>query len=167
MKKRMIFVSLFLIVGVGYSQIKKLKGYWNSQDDNISYIIYTLDKIIISSLYSDGDITFLHSKYGFYKGDRLPSIDSLKTEVDIKGKYSEYDYYEVQPEDFEKGVLAPYVNPGQVSFIDGGNTMIIYYSARQQYATYKRVTKLPEKLEAYLKEKGIKIEMPIIENKKK
>ena len=92
------------------------------------------------------------SYFGFYESCDLPSLDSLKQ----GGAY----YFEVDSSDFadeEARKINGTQNCAQLSvFTEGKDTLMnIYYSRRQQYATYKKVNRLPKNVEDYLKKKGV------------
>ena len=91
--------------------------------------------------------------YGFFESCDLPHIDSLKH----KGTY----YFEIDKGDFsaadeESRKLIAYQNCGQLNLQKSATDtlMIIFYSSRQQYVTYRKIKSLPPRIAEYLRTKG-------------
>jgi hypothetical protein len=132
---------------------------WQNATENYIYSVYYQDKIYeitdyTKSSYPEGGIAITIRTYGFYNTCELPSLDSLKK----SGTY----YFEVDSSDFadeETTKLNMQNSCAQLNiFTEGKDTMMnIYYSSRQQYATYKKVYTLPKNVQEYLQRKGIKL----------
>lgn len=132
---------------------------WQNASENYIYTVYHQDKIYeitdySKSSYPEGGITVAIKVYGFYDTCELPSLVSLKK----SGTY----YFEVDSSDFadEETTKVNMQNScGQLNiFTEGKDTMMnIYYSSRQQYATYKKVDTLPKNVQEYLRKKGIEL----------
>jgi hypothetical protein len=133
---------------------------WQHTAENYIYSIYHQGKLYeitdySKSSYPEGSITIAIKIYGFYDSCELPSIDSLKQ----SGAY----YFEVDSSDFADEATTKVNmqnNCAQMNiFIQGKDTLMnIYYSSRQQYATYRKVDALPKNIQEYLQKKGIKLD---------
>jgi len=155
---KVLLISLMSLSTNLIAQSSALSGkIFNSVDEPSIYKYYTSQFLVTFWVYKEDltkvvDIDTVY--YGFYDSCELPSLDSLKQ----SGTY----YFEVDSSDFvdEETTKANIHNScGELSTSSEGKDifMNIYYSSRQQYATYRRVQTLPPNVLTYLKKKGIKI----------
>lgn len=146
-----------ILVSAQATDQRLINTVWENATDNYIYSVYYQDKIYeitdyTKTSYPEGGITVTIKIYGFYDNCDLPNLDSLKQE----GSY----YFEVDSIDFaDEATMKVNMQSscGQLNIFTEGKDMImnIYYSSRQQYATYKKVNALPENVRDYLKRKEI------------
>ena len=167
MKTNLIIVLILIFCirtsGQENVSVKNLRGCWiqeqnyESREPDESIYLYFLDKTVITFWVYEGDqnTESYSTFYGFYDDCNLPSINSLKDE----GVY----YFMVDSLDFEDEHFIAKNMENECAvlylFIEDKDVFInIYYSASQQYVTYKKANRLPEKAYDHLKNKGIVIE---------
>jgi hypothetical protein len=148
-----------MLVSAQETKQSLINTVWQNTTENYIYSAYLQDKIYeitdySKSSYPEGGITLSIIFYGFYDNCELPSLDSLKP----SGTY----YFEVDSIDFADEETTNINMQNSCAdlniFTVGKDTMMnIYYSSRQQYATYKKIEALPKEVQEYLDKKGIKL----------
>jgi hypothetical protein len=165
MKKVFIITIVVICCNLYGQQIQRenVIGCWVSRTkeepikNNPSfYRIYTV-KYVYSLWVTDSISIGKPNWYGFYDDCDLPAIDSLKSSGDL--------YFEVTPFDFryedKRKVNVENACAEMFFFTEKQDTsMNIYYSSRQQYATYRKLDTLPQSIQKYLVEKGIHVGFP-------
>jgi hypothetical protein len=156
MKKRITYLLLLVsLIITAQSSRKDFVGSWQSQDDITNYFVFSKEQSIRVSISAKYGITDLYFTYGFCDELKLKSINDLKDEG--------YYYFEVEPSNFQekyKNKDGTYrgIQANIIQMEEDKNSFQIYDPMRPgQRGTYKRVNKLPEKLDSILKSKGIVI----------
>jgi hypothetical protein len=130
---------------------------FQSTQESSEYKCYTEKFLLILWVYKDDKAKVVDidtMQYGFYNSCELPSLDSLRK--------SGVCYFELDSSDFvdkESTNINIHNACSELNFIvEGKETrMNVYYSSRQQYATYKEVKTLPHKIRRNLKKRKIKL----------
>jgi hypothetical protein len=171
MKKVLIIlvatVFCSIIIGKGASKNDLVGTFWIAIENNNEegtkptdyYYMYT-HKYLYTLQPTNFDtmgIRMYRYFYGFYDNDDLPSLDSLKQSGDV--------YFEVNISDFKKGENGEQIYTGNSLGLSVVNNkqdtiMIIEWSTRQMFFTYKKINKLPDTFQVFLQKKGIHVGFP-------
>ncbi len=160
MKNSLISV-LLLSSSILLAQSKKsdLIGYWHNIDNASIYYVFVQNKVVDISIYNNGKISGSFYTYGFSNELKLKNVNDLQEE----GMF----YYEVNEDDFEeenKEIDGTYagIQANVIQMDDDKNGFQIYDPLRPgQRGVYKRINKLPLKIEEYLESRNIIIDQLI------